>query len=220
MYSPEPQASSVKTLLVLLKLPQTVCWSPNTGDELDVPGASIFMHFNTFNHYSSGYYHIPSSGNSLYKTQHDVTAIEQNKYSQTLISLGRGQMRPQSPYLVLIPGTWVKSNNVVSSPSWGDSSATYGQLSGRTDSSQSRGRGHASPWAFRWQFLVRHGLGEGAPAPLSLFQSVQDKLAGVNESLHAVDKARFRPGVQLRPRFVQTFLLETHTHTQADAHQI
>lgn len=57
--------------------------------------------------------------------------------------------------------------------------------------------------------LVCHGLGEWAPAPLGLFQSVQDKLAGVNESLHAVNEARFCPQVHFWPRFIHAFLLET-----------
>lgn len=63
--------------------------------------------------------------------------------------------------------------------------------------------------SFQWHFLVWHGLRKRAPAPLGLFQSVQDELAGVNESLHAVNEARFWPRVHLWPGFIHTFLLET-----------
>lgn len=63
--------------------------------------------------------------------------------------------------------------------------------------------------SFQGQRSVGHRLRERAPALLSLFQSVEDKLAGVNESLHTVDEAHFRPRVQLWPRFVHTFILQT-----------
>lgn len=47
--------------------------------------------------------------------------------------------------------------------------------------------------SFQGQRSVGHRLRERAPTLLSLFQSVEDKLAGVNESLHTVDEAHFCP---------------------------
>lgn len=118
-----------------------------------------------------------------------------------------------NPYMMLIPGTCIKSNNVVPFPNWGDSSATYSQLSGPNGLITERGgRVHMSPKVISvTQYLVWHGLREWSPALLSLFQSVQDKLAGVDESLHTVNEAHFCPRVQLRARFIHTFLLQTET---------
>lgn len=52
--------------------------------------------------------------------------------------------------------------------------------------------------------LFCHCLRERAPALLSLFQSIQNKLAGINKSLHTVNKADLCPGVQLGTGFIHT----------------
>lgn len=111
--------------------------------------------------------------------------------------------------MMLIPGTCIKSNNVVSFPSWRDSSASYSQWSGPDGLLTEQGlMAHQS---FPWPHLIWHGLRERAPASLCLFQSVQDKLAGVDEALHTVNEAHFCSWVQLWPWFIHTFLLEADT---------
>lgn len=89
-------------------------------------------------------------------------------------------------------------------------------LSGRRDDSATQDHTASSggPGPHGWifsvrsdSFLVWQAVRERAPAPLSLFQSVQDELAGVDKSLYTVNEAHFCPGVQLRPRLIHAFLL-------------
>lgn len=97
-------------------------------------------------------------------------------------------------------------------PSWLDTSSADGRDS-RIEiklcppSAQSMDLFSFSPplKSFQLWFLFQHCLGESPPALLSLFQSVQDELAGVYKTLHAVNETRFSPGIQLGPRFIHAF---------------
>lgn len=100
----------------------------------------------------------------------------------------------------------VVGNNVVPFPRLRGQSS--GVQSAVTASPQSGDRWLVPLQSFQGQPSVSHRLRERAPAPLSLFQSVQDELAGVDESLHTVNEAHFCPRVQLWSWLIHTFLLQ------------
>lgn len=100
------------------------------------------------------------------------------------------------------------------------SSARSGELGGTGTATAQRGPCARVFESLQRRVLVRHGLGERAPAPLSLLQPVQDELAGVNESLYAVNKACFCPGIQLWPGFIHALLLETEKDPRSQNHRL
>lgn len=55
--------------------------------------------------------------------------------------------------------------------------------------------------------LVCYGVWEGVSCLLSVFKSIEDELACVNETFNTIEKTYFCPWVKLRTRLIHAFLL-------------
>lgn len=68
-------------------------------------------------------------------------------------------------------------------------------------------------WDFRFQ-LVSYSLWEGISCLLSLFKSVEDKLACVNETFDTIYNTHFCPWVKLGTRLIHALFLYRKTSTK------